>query len=188
MNATIYNILMIVSFSLSGIFLVVAILLFFKLKIKAAIDELSGKKSRKQVAEIRKENAASQSRGYVPEIFRKRNDRITTSLASEPSRRLKKATAQLSREDVVPDIDDLVDEAGGTVVLNDSTYDSRAEEGTTVLGTNSDYEGTTLLTEEDEGTTLLTGESGKKDYEKKKCKVIKEIEVFEAKEFIEVED
>ena len=27
-----------------------------------------------------------------------------------------------------------------------------------------------------------------KDYEKKKCKVIKEIEVFEAKEFIEVED
>lgn len=69
---------MIVSFALSGVFLAVAILLFFKLKIKSAVDELSGKKSRRQVEEIRKENIATKSMGYVPGIFKNRNDKTTS--------------------------------------------------------------------------------------------------------------
>ena len=88
MNATTYNILMIVSFALSGVFLAVAILLFFKLKIKSAMDELSGKKSRKQVEEIRKENISTKSRGYVPGILKKGNDKTTNSLADTTSRNL----------------------------------------------------------------------------------------------------
>ena len=185
MNASIYNILMIVSFALCGVFLIVAIILFFKLRIKSAIDELSGKKSRKQVAEIRKENEANKSRGYVPSIFKDRNDKTTTSL-NEGSRRLKRATAQLSREESTAEIDEILDPSGGTVVLSESMNDSGWDEGTSVLGESGDYEGTTLLSEEDEGTTLLSEETIERE-NIKKCIVIREITVNEADEYIKVE-
>ncbi len=185
MNASIYNILMIVSFALCGVFLIVAIILFFKLRIKSAIDELSGKKSRKQVAEIRKENEANKSRGYVPGIFKDRNDKTTSSL-NEGSRRLRRNTAQLSQEESIAKIDEVLDPSGGTVVLNESMNDSGWEEGTSVLGEFDDYDGTTLLSEEDEGTTLLNEETIERE-NAKKCIVIREITVNESDEYIKVE-
>lgn len=196
MSASLYNTLMIVSFAISGAFLLVAIILFFKLRIKSAMDELSGKKARKQVSEIRKENAETKSRGYVPGIFNSRTDRTTSSLANDGSRRLKKATSQLSEKDKIKKIDDILDEAGGTVVLSKDMIEPELEEGTTVLDVQSqdegttilaEDEGTTLLVEEDEGTTLLAEENDIVEKEKK-CNVLREITVFEAKEYIEVED
>ncbi len=196
MSASQYNILMIVSFALSGVFLMVAILLFFTLRIKSAMDELSGKKAKKQVSEIRKENAENKSRGYVPGIFNSRTERTTSSLSNsnEGSRRLKKATSKLSEEDKIKKIDDILDETGGTVVLSQDLLEPESEEETTVLGVQTEdegttllgeEEGTTLLSEEDEGTTLLTEE---KDIVEKKCNVIREITAFESKEFVDVED
>ena len=80
-------------------------------------------------------------------------------------------------------IDDILDESGGTVVLSQDLLESESEEETTILGVQTEEEGTTLLGEE-EGTTLLTEE---KDIVEKKCNVIREITVFEAKEYIDVE-
>ena len=186
MNATTYNILMIVSFALGGVFLIVAVILFFKLKIVSAIDELSGKKSRKQVAEIQKENAATKSRGYVPGIFKDRNDKTTTSLADGGSRRLKRGTSKLSKEDTMEKLDDLVDNSGGTVVLSEPSPDHGWDEGTSVLGAEPDFEGTTLLAEEDEGTTLLNEDTMVND-NRKKCTVIREIIVKESEDCLIVE-
>ena len=185
MNATTYNILMIVSFALSGVFLIVAVILFFKLKIKSAIDELSGKKSRKQVAEIQKENASTKSRGYVPGIFKDRNDRTTSSLSDGGSRKLKRGTSKLSKEDTMEKLDEIVDNSGGTVVLSEPSGEPGWDEGTSVLGVGQDFEGTTLLSEEDEGTTLLNEETNAND-NRKKCTVIREIIVKESEDFLTV--
>ncbi len=188
MNATTYNILMIVSFALSGIFLAVAILLFFKLKIKSAVDELSGKKSRRQVEEIKRENLTTKSRGYVPGIFKDRNDRTTTSLADTSSRKLKSRTAALSDEERREKLDDVLDSSGGTVVLKEPLDDSMAfNEGTSVLGDYEDYDGTTLLGENDDGTTLLNEETQTDNNNRKKCNVIRKITVMEAEDYIKVE-
>ncbi len=185
MNASIYNILMIVSFALCAVFLIIAIILFFKLRIKSAIDVLSGKKSKRQVAEIRKENTTTKSRGYVPGIFKEKNDKTTASL-NEGSRRLRRATAQLSQEESLSSVDQILDTSEGTVVLNESMNDSGWEEGTSVLGEFDDYDGTTLLSEEDEGTTLLNEETIERE-NAKKCIVIREISVNESDEYIKVE-
>lgn len=187
MNATTYNILMIVSFALSGVFLAVAILLFFKLKIKSAVDELSGKKSRRQVEEIRKENIATKSRGYVPGIFKNRNDKTTTSLADTSSRKLKRVTENLSDEDEKMKLDEVLEKTEGTVVLNEPLNGrTDSEEGTSILGGFADNEGTTFLNENDEGTTLLN-EGVSENTNRKKCTVIREITVMESEDYIKVD-
>lgn len=200
MNASLYNILMIVSFALSGVFLIVAVTLFFKLKIKSVADELSGRKSRKQVAEIRKENTGSNSRGYVPGIFKDRNDKTTSSLSAsaETGKIKKRATSKLSKTEITGKPNVPADSFEGTVVLNESMNDSGYEEGTSVLGAtsdsdgttllsaSSDYDGTTLLSGEDEGTTLLNEET-KTDNTRKKCIVVREIIQMESEDYLKVE-
>lgn len=187
MNASIYNLLMIVSFALSGVFLAVAIFLFFKLKIKSVADELSGKKSRRQVEEIRKENTGSQSRGYVPGIFKNRNDRTTTSLSGESGKLNKRATSKLSAEEKSRKLDEVLDADGGTVVLSESMQDAGYDEGTSVLGASFDDEGTTLLASDDEGTTLLREETNQNTHNKL-CTVIREITVMESADYLRIKD
>lgn len=189
MNATIYTILMIVSFALSGVFLVVAVILFFRLKVKSAIDELSGKRAKKQIAEFRKENASVKGRGYVPGIFEeKESEKNTASLSNKESGKLKKSTSQLSTKDITEQIDELMDESGGTVLLNDIPSEPDWGEGTTVLGSlDDDDEGTTILVDDDEGTTLLTDDADSGNGGNKKCNVIREIVVLESDDYIKVE-
>lgn len=55
MNAEIFQIVSVIAFIMAIIFLVLAIILFFKLDIPAVIGELSGKTAAKQVAEIREQ-------------------------------------------------------------------------------------------------------------------------------------
>ena len=77
-----------------------------------------------------------------------------------------------------------MDESGGTVVLSQDMVEPENDEGTTVLGVQTGDEGTTILVAEDEGTTLLAEENV---IAEKKCNVLREITVFEAKEYIEVD-
>ncbi len=209
MNAQVYSILMIIAFSLSAVFMGVAIFLFFKLKIKSAMDELSGKKSRRQVAEIRKENASSQSRGYVPGIFKDRNDRTssslrsegtgrtTSSLRSEGTGRIKRATSQLEDNKPKKTIDDILDEAGGTVVLNEALESGNEEETTLLNAIQEDEVGTTVLNQDEEGTTILELDGGEttllvendgsfKASIDNKCKVIREFVVLESEDYLVV--
>lgn len=186
MSASTYNILMIVAFALSGVFLITAVILFFKLGIKSAMDELSGKRARKQVAEIRKENTSVKGRGYAAGIFERGQTKNTDSLSKE-SGRLKKNTSRLSEKEITEKMDELIEEAGGTVVLSDPSVNSIENEGTTVLGSSfEEEEGTTILVDAEEGTTLLTDDSGGTEITNK-CEVIREIVVLESKDYIEVD-
>ena len=113
MSATFYTIMMAVAFSLSGIFLIVAIILFFKLRIRMVIEELSGRRARKQVAEIRKENTATKSRGYVPEIFGDNESKPNVTSSKEEAK--KRITEML----IAQTNDNSDEDTGGTVLLND---------------------------------------------------------------------
>ncbi len=62
MNAETIQIFAILSFIISGIFSVMAVILFFRLNIKAISDDLSGKTVRKQVKELREQNRGPDSR------------------------------------------------------------------------------------------------------------------------------
>lgn len=79
MSANTYLIMAIVFFALSFVVFVVAILLFVKFKVPALIGELSGRTARKQVEEIRKENAANRNKGYVASIFVDSEKDMTTA-------------------------------------------------------------------------------------------------------------
>ena len=179
MSATIYTILMAVAFSMSGIFLIVAVILFFKLRLKMVIEELSGRRARKQVAEIRKENTSTKSRGYVPEIFgdNDNNKPVVSNSKEEAKKRITEMLAASNKEDK--------EESGGTVLLTEDLAGDEREEGTTVLGMNNDdSEGTTILVEEDEGTTLLNVQEEPSSVE---CKVLRAILIAESKEYLKVE-
>lgn len=180
MSATFYTIMMAVAFSLSGIFLIVAIILFFKLRIRMVIEELSGRRARKQVAEIRKENTATKSRGYVPEIFGDNESKPNVTSSKEEAK--KRITEML----IAQTNDNSDEDTGGTVLLNDVINDTEREEGTTVLGMSSDNDNddTTILVEEDEGTTLLSTDE---ELQMAECKVVREIVVAESSEFLKVE-
>lgn len=127
MNAEVLQVISIIAFSLSGIFLVVAAILFFKLNIRSVMDDLSGKKAERQIKELREMNRQASDSGhnlYQPSMARASNETRNVTLSNglaETTEKLKEA------ED-------------STSLLQ--------EEGTTLLG-----EGTTLLAEE--GTTLL---------------------------------
>ena len=177
MNATLYGIMRTVSFALSGAFLILAIILFFKLRIKSVIDELSGRKSRKQVAEFRKENSGNKSRGYVPGIFKE-----GASAGNNLTERMRKNTSKLTETGKISEPD--IQEDAGTVLLTSDIPLGEKEEGTTLL---SQEEGTTLLTEE-EGTTLLAEEKVTSENNIPiSCKVIREVILAEAKDYIRVE-
>lgn len=171
MQTEIYKILMIVAFSLSAGFLIVAAILFFKLKVVSVIEELSGKRARKQVAEIRKENTSVKSRGYVSGIFGSRE--------AKTSKTTEKLTGKTGR--ITEEID--ADVSEGTVLLTNAGIDED-NTGTSLLMRREDEEGTTILAAEEE-TTLLNnrenaatvGNSGN---------VLKEIVVTESEDYLRI--
>lgn len=130
MNTDILQMISIVAFSLAAVFLLIAIVLFFKLDVRAIIDDLSGKKAERQIQELREQNRS-------PEMSR--NGRVLYNVSSEEK------TAKLPAKITRPLGEDAKEEE--TTLLEEETM-LLAEEGTTLLA-----EDTTLLAEE--GTTLL---------------------------------
>ena len=177
MSATIYAIMRRASFAISGTLIILAIILFIKLRIKSVIDELSGRKSRLQVAEFRKENSGNKSRGYIPGIFKEGSSR-----GNNLTERMIKTTSSLTSEGIIPEPN--IPEDAGTVLLTPEVPIAGVEEGTTLL---TQDEGTTLLTEE-EGTTLLTEEKVTNENNIPiSCNVIREVILAEAKDYIKVD-
>lgn len=65
MTAQAYNIISVSSFVLCGFTLSLSIFLFFKLRIRSVIGELSGKTAERQVEEIRKQNRTIKKRASI---------------------------------------------------------------------------------------------------------------------------
>ena len=157
----------IVAFGLSGIFAIVAIVLWFRLNVRGIIDDLSGKKAERQIRELREQNIQNQmedKKGRV--VYDTSSGRITTKLGvgkkKESTSQLttplpKKRTETVNPSTVGEDTaTTLLDNEEGTTVLEQDmgTTVLEVEEGTTVLETE---EGTTVL-EAEEGTTVLASE------------------------------
>lgn len=137
MNAEVLQIIAIIAFSLSGIFLVTAVILFFRLNIRSVIDDLSGKKAERQIKELREQNRQAGDNGralYQPSA----GNSLTEWKNEGKSGRIARTTEKLPEKE---EETTLLQEETETTIL--------AEEGTTLLG----EEETTLLAEE--GTTLL---------------------------------
>lgn len=122
MTVQTYNMISIVSFSLSGIALMVSIFLYFKLQIRSVINQLTGKTAEKQVEEIRKQNRTMKKHADI--LMRDAN------YQQNPTEPISEKTTVLS--------DELLEE--GTVVLNSMI--NVLEDGTELLDeakTESEY-------------------------------------------------
>lgn len=69
MDATVWQVISIVGYSLSGVFFVAAIILFFKMNIQGIIGDLSGKTAERKIKEIRERNLMTGSKRYKPAAF-----------------------------------------------------------------------------------------------------------------------
>jgi len=122
-DATDWFIVSVVGYSLAGLLFIIAIIMFFKLKIPAVIGDLSGRTAAKQIQELRKRNSSTGIKLYKPDVFNIERGKLT-----EPV----KNSDKLTRETMVNQPED---PSLATVVLNDET---------------TPYQETMLLTEETE--------------------------------------
>lgn len=139
MTAQVYGIISISSLILSGLMLFVSIFLFFQLRIKSVIGELSGKTAAKQVEEIRRQNRAVKKRASV--LMGDGKQEMSAEL-----QQIRKVYAQSPNETTIPGTTGLSSDMA-TTVLNE----------TVVLQNERDEAATTLLQEvqEDEEYVIL---------------------------------
>lgn len=133
MNAELLQMISVVSYILAVIFLLVAILLFFLLDIRSVIDDLSGKKEKRQIQELRAQNKQTEVN---------RNGQILYEVAAEKRR----VTSDLEQTHKLYQQQDTEQ----TVLLKEN------EEATTLLTGNTTAEEQTTLLQATEETTLLT--------------------------------
>ena len=156
MTYEVYRYIFIGAAILSGLMLVLAVVLFFLLKIPNVIGDLTGANARKAIADIRNQNESSGTKTYKPSAVNRERGKVTDKMT--PSGRLlrypsggmggghntaKIGTAKLSREameattvlDAAPETDVL--SAGETTVLEqpacETTVLSQPAAETTVL-------------------------------------------------------
>ncbi len=86
MEANTWFSISIVGYSLAGVLLVVAIILFFKMNIRAIIGDLTGKTAARQIQEIREQNTKSGNKRYKPNAFNIDRGSLTEPVATFPTR------------------------------------------------------------------------------------------------------
>jgi hypothetical protein len=69
MDATVWRMISIIGYFLSGVFFVAAIILFFKMNIRAIIGDLTGITAARQIQEIRERNLMTGHQRYKPAAF-----------------------------------------------------------------------------------------------------------------------
>jgi hypothetical protein len=150
MNAEVLQMISIIAFIVAAVLAVAAVILFFKLDVRAVVDDLSGKKAERQIRELRAQNRKVEANrngnilynrlpgtGKDQEVQEESTEKLAT--AKQTTRSAEEATTLLDNEETTV----LAQEEGTTVL--------EQEEGTTVL---AQEEGTTVLAQE-EGTTVL---------------------------------
>jgi hypothetical protein len=69
MDATVWRMISIIGYFLACVFLVAAIILFFKMNIRTIIGDLTGKTAARQIQEIRERNLMTGNQRYKPAAF-----------------------------------------------------------------------------------------------------------------------
>jgi len=77
MEASTWQTISIVGYSLSAVLFIGAIILFFKLNIRAIIGDLTGRSAAKQIQQIREQNAMSGNKRYTPGAFNLERGELT---------------------------------------------------------------------------------------------------------------
>lgn len=137
MSASTWFLIAIGGFSLSGIALIVAILMFIKMNIPAIIGDLNGKTVAREIQAMRNANAAAGDKHYEPSPVNAKRGRLTDPIhAPAPvysgTRVRVSNTMKLPTEQTAPRHTaetDVLSEAGATDVLGESG-------ATDVLGEN----------------------------------------------------
>lgn len=65
--AQVYNIISIGGFSLAGVFLILAVVFWFRFKIPKIVGDLTGRTAKKSIAQMRSENEKSGKKLYTPQ-------------------------------------------------------------------------------------------------------------------------
>lgn len=179
--AQIFNIISIVSFSLAGVFLIIAVILWIKFNIPKIIGDLTGRTAKKSIAQMRKENEKTGKKSYTPKSsdeggsikLKSLGEEKTASLPTEKLGNVNKPSPFEENRDLETSLlnenneTELLEESSQTELLSESPEtellgqtDILEEPETELLGmTDSSgtlktdtMEETTLL---DDGTTLL---------------------------------
>lgn len=146
MTYEIYRYIFIGGAALAGLMLLIAVILFFTLRIPAVIGDLTGSTARKAIEDIRNQNAVTGNKTYKSSKVNRERGRITDKIS--PSGKL---------------IQPLGNDHGAAMLtekISTSRLNAEAEESfATTLLQNTDTNETTILnapTEESGATTVLT--------------------------------
>lgn len=125
MNAGVLEVISIVAFVLAAIFAVLSVVLFFRLNVRAIVDDLSGKKAERQIRAYREQGAVSRKR--VSTVSNQRDYyNPATQRTSNVTERLPVPSATKAKEEE------------GTMLLAEEGTMLLAEEGTALLSNSQD--------------------------------------------------
>lgn len=209
MDASTWFTISIVGFSLAGVLLIVAIIMFYKMNIIAIIGDLSGRTASRQIQEIREHNTNSGKKRYKPSAFNIERGSVTEPVGAIPTRSSRLAgRGSTASQTVVPisqvrgntgetvaplpkaqaaDATEVLGVECGTEILceNDATVILNDAQSTEVLGDDL----ATELLNDDFGTTVLypTGELKEEEHEANPAiefKIVKDIKITHTNETI----
>ena len=166
MTAQTWFVIGIVGFSIAGILLVAAILMFLRFNIPAIIGDLTGRTAARQIEQFRQSNSATGAKSFRPDPFNVQRGKLTEPVqenysihvlpTAHPSKRLgKKRKTESSGGTTGIGIDGTVsletDTADGTSASNSKGYTSNLSTATTILTEEEEFSpfgATTQLSEE----------------------------------------
>ncbi|MCA1055187.1 hypothetical protein LCM10_09320 [Rossellomorea aquimaris] len=97
MDAKTWLIISIIGYSLSGVLLVAAVLMFFKMNIRMIIGDLTGRNAAKHIEAIREKNRETGDKRFKPDAFNVERGKLTEPVA-EVSKKLGKSIARNQRK------------------------------------------------------------------------------------------
>lgn len=176
MSANVWFIIAIVGFSLSAVAFIIALILFFRLKILDVIGDLSGRTVAREIRAMRDQNASSGDKRFRPSRVNMERGKLTEKVEgnkadksamakAHASKRLDKTSGELGNKESAPkktgtaDLSDGVpvksqdSDPKGTEVLQDDITATLSSTATEVLSDNS----TEVLSDQNATAVLSSG-------------------------------
>ncbi len=149
-----------VCFGIAGLFLVVAVVLFFVLDITRVFGDLTGRTAKKEIENIRSKNVQSGDKKYKPSPVNQARGKLTEKINEDGSVQSRSGgigtmfeTEKISHHNTADGTTVLSD---GTQFGNDTTLLGEGDQ-TTVLNGGYDNQTTVLSDEHNDQTTVLFG-------------------------------
>lgn len=100
MSAEVLQMISIIAYVLAGILGITAVILFFKLNVRAIIDDLSGKTAERQIRELRETNHRSEISRNGRKHYEPSTENVTAKIVfAEPDKAIYKETTSLDGEE-----------------------------------------------------------------------------------------